>query len=608
MLLSEQDCLRYCETPAATADLAAGRVLEARHALHIDGKRPHLLAFLAETKPELASPEAYATLEKVATPATKPIYGQLSNLLDKVFTAQGRNFYFDFSRPELAEDFDAYLKDKRRTGQAFYGNFRRSWPRASRVGFQGVFLEDLPPEPTPQPEPVTTFIPSSEIWDIELTGDRIEYLVLRQQLEGSNVKFFCFDDQQCHKVLLRQGVYTYLTAEVTTHGLGYVPACPVTTRQLDPLRPVQRTSAIADSLEVATIYLRDANQHEMMKAYQGYAKMWSYGVDCDYVPPLSREDEASGISVRACTSGYCYNSQRGEYRCPACNGAGKRIPVGPDKVYIVKPAPQGETSVVDPGPAGYITPELDSAKYIGEQLILNEAKIEKAVLGKSGLLDQQKQDTLGGKILDWGPAYDRFADIAADAEVCLTFLLETKARYRYGEAFRDSAITLGRRWQVKSVNDLEAEYAAAKEAGLDDALLYSYLEEIIYTRYAGDPMELERNLLKLELTPFPTQTVDEAKLNAVVGRDDLLLKTYINDFFNRFERENGSILDFGSVLTHSKKVENIQATFNLYLDEKRKDPAFAGAGPSPAASGLPANGPERGSLATTEPQGAGVAS
>lgn len=576
MLLAEPDCLRLCEKPAATADLAVGRALERRHALHIDGKKADLLQFLVENKPELASPEAYGTLGKVATPATKPIYGQLANLLDKVFTAQGRNFYFDFTRPELAVDFDEYLKDKRRTGQPFFGTFRRAWARASRVGFQGVFLEDLPTEPTARPEPFTAYIPSSQIWDIGLTGDRVEYLILREDRKDETL-FYCYDDAQCHKVLFRSSSYTYLPEQATTHALGYVPACPVTTRQPDPLRPVQRTTMLADSLEVATIYLRDANGHEMMKAYHMYQKMWSYGVKCDYVPPLSAEERALGYFASECNAGRCSTTARGEFECPVCRGAGKRIPVGPDKTYILE-VPTDNTAPDIVPPAGYITPELASAEYIGKELVKNEAKIEKAVLGKSGLLDQQKQDTLGGKILDWAPAYDRFADIAADAEACLTFLLETKARYRYRSDFRQSAITLGRKWQVKSVNDLENEFAEAKKAGLDDAILYSYLEEIIYSRYAGDPMELERNLLKLELTPFPTQTVDEAAAAGVVGRADLLLKTYINDFFNRFERENGSILDFASLLSHGEKINRIQATFNTYLDDKSSQPAFAGGG------------------------------
>jgi hypothetical protein len=578
VLLTPEDCLRICETPAATADLAAGRALEARHALHLDGEKPALLRFLTENKPELASPEAFETLEKVAYPATKPIYAQLNTLLGKVFTAQGRNFYFDFARPELADDFSDYLKDKRRTGQPFYGTFRQTWLRAAFVGFQGVYLVDLPATAADgPPAPVASFIPSRDIHDLRLSGDRIEYLVLRQELKDDQTLYFCYDDQQCHKVLAKANSYTYLEADVTTHGLGYVPACPVTTTQPDPLRPVRRTSPLDASLEVATVYLRDANMHEMQKAYHGYQKMWSYGVDCT----STEKYDALSEFPSQCQTGRIYapGSESVWRACTSCKGQGKIIPIGPSKVYVVKPAPAGETSVVNPGPAGYITPELASAAYIGAELVKNEAKIEKAVLGKSGLLDQQKQDTLGGKILDWEPAYERFGALATDAEACLSFVLDTMATLRYREEFRQSQITLGRNYLAKSMSQLQAEYDEAKKAGLDDAMLYSILEDLIYTRWAGDPMELERNLLKLELTPVPTQTVKEAKDNGVIMPDDLLRKTYINDFFDWFENQHGSILEFASLLSHGEKINRIQEIFNTYLDDKRQaNPAGGAAG------------------------------
>lgn len=585
MLLTDTDCLRLCETPAHAADLAAGRALEARHALHLDGERAPLLAWLTLNKPELASPEAFATLETVAYPATKPIYAQITTLLSKVFTAQGRNFYFDFTRPELADDFADYLKSPKRTGQPFYGTFRKTWFRACLTGFQGVFLVDLPAraDMTGAPEPAATFIPSRDIHDLRVNGDRLEYLILRQELKDGQALYYCYDDTQCHKVLYQSGTYFYQAANAVPHGLGYVPACPVTTTQPDPLRPVRRTSPLDASLEVASVYLRDANMHEMQKAYHGYAKMWSYGVDCTSGEKYATTSEFPST----CQAGRIYapGSESVWRPCTACKGQGKIIPIGPSKTYIVKPAPQGETSVVNPGPAGYITPELESAKYIGDELVKNEAKIEKAVLGKSGLLDQQKQDTLGGKILDWGPAFDRFADLSADAEACLSFCFDTMARLRYPGEFRQSAVTLGRGYLAKSLEQLQAEYDAAKKAGLDDAMLYSILEDLIYTRWAGDPMELERNLLKLELTPCPTQTVAEAKLNGVIGPDDLLLKTYINDFFDRFERENGSILEFASLLSHGEKINRIQSTFNSYLDGKRTQQANAAAPDAGADAG-----------------------
>lgn len=261
-------------------------------------------------------------------------------------------------------------------------------------------------------------------------------------------------------------------------------------------------------------------------------------------------------------------SDGNKLKCPRCNGQGRYIPMGPDRGYIV----QAPTSKEDPDlrdPAGYITPDIESVKYIGEQLALNEAKIEKAVLGKEGILTQlTKVETAAGKDMDLGPMYDRLSTVSADVEAVARFITRTMALLRYGSAYRKQAVNYGRRYQVKSLSQLEAQYAAAKAAGLDDSVLYSYLEDIIYTKYQGDPMELQRNLLKLELTPFPTQTVKEAKDNGIATPEDLLLKQYLNDFVSRFERENGSILDFGAALPHSLKIERILEQFNAYLTEK----------------------------------------
>lgn len=150
MLLTPDDCIQFCKDPQATADLTAGRALEGRHLLHIDGDKARLQAFLAQQKPALlASPTAFETMLTIAKPATKPIMGGLTNILSKVFTAQGRNFYYQFNRPELADEFADFLKDTRRAGQSVYNQFRTLWFRALLVGFQGVMLVDMPAQAQP---------------------------------------------------------------------------------------------------------------------------------------------------------------------------------------------------------------------------------------------------------------------------------------------------------------------------------------------------------------------------------------------------------------------------------------------------------------------------
>lgn len=590
MLLSSAQCLLFCQRPAATADLAAGRALEARHRLHLDGTPAALLAFMELSRPDmLASPDVFNTLHKVAKSATKPIYAGLTNILNKVFTAAGSNFYYDFTDAALADDFGDYLSDTRRSGLDFYAQFRTNWGRPSFTGFQGVLLVDLAAPvtgsigevdevPLGLPEPVFSYVPSTKIHDIAVTGNRIQYLILIGQTADGQTEYYCYDDQQCHRVQWISGALTYQPALATGHGLGYVPACPITTRQTDPSLPVRRTSALADSLEVADVYLRDFNQHELGKAYHAFPKMWSYGVRCDYQAPLTDANGFEGTQL--CNAGRLTgpvgaNGYAGTYDCPQCKGQRRYIPVGPDKTYILE-APQNGDPTMTP-PAGYIVPDLTSLAYLGGELTANAGRIEKAVIGKEGVTAMQtKVESGNAKALDLAPVYDALNAYGDDAQAAMKFVVDTFGRLRYGSDYRASSIALGRKYHLKSADQLETEYASAKTAGLDSAVLYGYLEDLIYTRYAADRQELERNLLKLELTPAPHLTDQEAQAAGIIGEDDLLLKIYLNDFVARLERENGSILEFGCLLSHGAKIDKILIIFQTYIDGKRPKPTGTG--------------------------------
>ena len=604
MLLTPALCLQYCQQPAAAVDLTAGRALEGRHRLHLDGQPGPLLAFLELSRPDmLASPDVFNTLKKVAKSATKPIYAALTNVLSKVFTAAGSSFYYDFADAALADDFGDYLGDTTRAGLDFYAQFRTVWGQASLTGFQGVLLVDLATPlvgsigevddvPLGLPEPVFSCVPSSLVHDLRVCGHRIEYLILRALTADGQTEYYCYDDQQCHRVQYLSGTLVYMHALATTHGLGYVPACPVTTRQSDAMHPVRRTSALADSLEVADVYLRDFNEHELGKTYHAFPKMWSYGVRCDYQAPLIDGNGFEGL--QSCNAGRLLsngaagaNGYAGTYDCPRCKGQGKYIPVGPDKVYILE-APQGTEAAITP-PAGYIVPDLTSLEYLGAELTLNAARIEKAVIGKEGVTAlHTKVESGNAKALDLAPVYDALNDYGDDAQVAMKFVVDTFGRLRYGADYRASNVALGRKYHLKSADQLEQEYKAAKDSGLDSAVLYGYLEELLYARYASDPMELARNLLKLELTPAPHLTDKEAQDATIIGETDLLLKIYLNDFVARFERENGSILEFGCLLTHGAKIDKILLIFNTYVDGKRTKPTPAIGGPV----GLPIAAPD----------------
>lgn len=623
MLLSSDEVVALCEKPAYAADLDAGRALERRHRLHIDGTRGDLQRFLTEKKPSLlASPEAFTTMLEVMNPASSTLYEGYAGVLNKVFTAPGGTKYFEFTDPALADDFQDYLADTTRTGESVYEQFATTWSKESLTGFQGVFLVDILPQqeapiagvsgvPLGLPRPYFSYIDSGRIRDMKITGSRIEYLILTATDAKGQPEYYCWDALYCHRVQQGSNGLEYRLELRTTHARDRVPAVVVTRKVADAKRPVYRTSPLEKSLNRADDYLLNYNWERLGAAYHANQKMWAYGLDCDYVPNLTKQQYEDGCEVRACTAGRVWTSIDGvgtETVCPRCNGAGKYLPAGPDKVIFVKPAPQGETSVVDPGPVGYIVPDLTSLEYLREACDRDERTLEKAVLGKSGILEMQTKAESGLKAMtDLSPLTDRLDDRGRDSVAAEKEILDLMASFRYESDFKASQVSRGRRYHFYDEKTVMAEFESAKKAGADASMLYALLEDAIYAKFASDPMELERALLKLELTPAPHLTVTEAQELGFIGEDDLLLKAYLNDFISRFERENGSILEFGSAISHAKKIDNIQKTFNSYLDGKRRaepaplQPTTLGANPA----GVSANG--GGGASAADATGTGVA-
>ncbi len=400
MLLTDQEVLARLQKPAATVSIQLGRALERRHRLHIEGDKALLWEFLKACRPDdLVSDAEYNELQKIIKAGTKPIYSSLGNIISKVFTAAGTTRYFDFARPQLQEDWQDYLKSYSKPG--LYRTLEKKWFAASQVGFQGLFLVDLPATPEPGlPRPYFRYVPSSEVYDVEVVDDTVEYAVLEVVLEDSR-EYYCFDDLYCHRARLTKGNWEYLRAETTTHGLGFVPACCVTSRKPELSRPALRTSFVAESLELADVYLVDFNNLQRGKQKHVFQKFWSYGVRCEHIQPGSGCDtDPAYVSPASCNAGYLYY-ESGKQKCPRCKGQGRYIPTGPDKAYILEVPRQGDPSITPPG--GYIEPELKSVEFIATELETNERKIEKSVLGKEGILTQQtKVETAAGKDQDMG--------------------------------------------------------------------------------------------------------------------------------------------------------------------------------------------------------------
>jgi hypothetical protein len=578
VLLQPQTVVDLCTSPANAAAIAAGRKLESQHRLHIEGP-PDLLAGFLDGYATMATPKEREDIKSIAVAATVPKFGAYIEMLGKVFTARGANQYYEFSTPQAQQDFEDYL-----TAQQVQQRLQEKFAQASFLGFQGAFLVDLPAEPNAPdelPAPYWEYIPSSQIHDAKLTGNTFEYLILKQS-ETVNDKprdyYVCFDDQFAHLVITGDaGALSYSTARTVQHGLGYVPAWPPSLFTAAAANDVTRTSLLHKALHPAKAYLRDYNVHELSKTFHGFQKFWSFGVPCNGQRSVKMQDACEGealYTTLSCAGTGYFNYPDGHVEtCSKCSGEGKIIPVGPDKTYILQ-VPDSATSIDLRPPAGYIEPDIQTAVEQRAELVEKARELEQAALGQEGVLSRDVSiKTLGEKLLDLQPVYDRCATYGRSWKHVLQHVIDTIARLRHGADFKQSAINIGTKYAIETVGELEARYTAAKAAGYPDSVLFGLLEDIIYIKYADDPMELEYNRLKLYLEPVPTRSTSEVQAWLLAAPTDKELqalfkrKLSLNDYVARFERENSPLVQFGIRQPFKDRIDTILATFKEYDNE-----------------------------------------
>ena len=204
----------------------------------------------------------------------------------------------------------------------------------------------------------------------------------------------------------------------------------------------------------------------------------------------------------------------------------------------------------------------------------DEALIEKGALGTDGIFsNEKKQETATGKEIDTQPLFDTLTSFSNNGQFNEQFLTDALGVARYndsnetGKRYEGSLILWGKQFFVRSTQVIEKEYLESKKAGAPDYFLKGLLEELNFTKYDNNPKAKQRSVILSILEPFVVKTVEEVKL-LDVDVIDLTLKTYFNDFIERFELENINIVDYMSNSPFKGKIESIHSELINYSEEK----------------------------------------
>ena len=558
MVLSNEEILERIENPANEYYLQQGRKQEARHKLHVNGDMKELHKFLRRVD-LLETEDTFQLRVRSTTAYTKPIYAQIKNILFRGLSHVGNIVKFSFSNPRLEEDYREYLEDHWHDG--FFTNIHEQYKQISLTGFQGLFLVDVENEEgviTPYPTPVFKYISSHDIHDVSIKSNEVEYVILKTEFEVLDVynvarkvqRYITIDGERI--VWHDRDRNKYTMSNEIFHEIGYCPACVVTQVTERDDTDVQRASLISASLEHADILLTDHSEHQLNKKLHAFQEKWSYAQEC----PACEGKQVQTIST-----------EDGEHTitCRTCSGTGGIIPTGPSKVYMVNPPQRKDDAAIALPPAGYVVKDLSPTQYLFEQMTREEGNIPKSVFSKDGIVSFDPTNTTAtGKQIDLDQVHNKISEFTENAEFVIKFILETMGRYRYGQAFNSAHVAYSKNYSLRSAAQLESIYAEKKKSGIEENMLLASLKEILEAKYRDDTDELLRQQVKLDLTPFPTYTLAEIQSLSFVTEDQKRMKVNINDYFLRFETENGSVVEFASLLPYSRKIALIREIFQSY--------------------------------------------
>ena len=210
-------------------------------------------------------------------------------------------------------------------------------------------------------------------------------------------------------------------------------------------------------------------------------------------------------------------------------------------------------------------------KRLETKIVNSCVGVDNTILNETSLADKQVDATFESKdnVLNRIKKGFEEAQEWVDTTICLL---------RYGSAFISASINYGNEFYTLTPETLQKRYTAAKEGGASEAELDALRTQLIETTYRHNPMVLQRMLILNDLEPYRHRTQDEVKalreLN-LVSDAELILKADFMGFVKRFERENDNILEFGTAVPYSEKINNIYKTLLSYAEQRAERPSRA---------------------------------
>lgn len=577
MILTDEQIIKLLQEPRNGKSITSGAFLQKHHKYHVTGENYTELVSQVEGYESNAD---YLNVKKqIAKPATILITSVIIDNLNRWTNAQGTVKKCDFKDPDKNDEFQKVL-DQIWNGKSFEDFIQSFVKEAIYTEFNGFALVTKPQLDLENKvyiregiakeyeggnlDPYIIFISISDVKDYFLTGDKVEYLIIK--LDDQNKRFRVIDDARDMIVSIEdKSSKTFFAESDIPNELGYVPARMISSINENILNSQVKTSPI----------------NHILPALDRY-----FSCDCDlrmqYIKHLYPK---LAIVTRECTS--CNGSGKvsstiPEYKddkevvidCNTCHGTGREIPISRDGVIGIPMYLIPGDSPYPGSPATYITPEVESLKTAAEDLKQQRLDILYAGTGDKNIV-AESLNTATENIINSRSLEDRIAEISRMVEQFEIFLkTAVKELHKDFASIEDFEIIVkyGKKIALKNETDLQSEIKDAKSSGMNMSYVQGLQTDLIYVKYKNNKNELERQLLLNDIEPFAGYSIEEVlKMEKYVSDKDLKLKINFESLVDQLE--NSEPLETIAVGEGYKKRVNVikEKLYALIPKEEKKE-------------------------------------
>jgi hypothetical protein len=533
--------------------------------------------FLAWVRDEMKLPtekfNAFKAMCKLPL-ATNATVSMIQDEYEKIFTANDSFFDCLMLDDALKATFMSYLKDIIRIRDLFKTDIFDTWKTRPNT----ILLIDLPEvQTTLWPQPFINKIPIETVHDIDVMynvdgTDKIELLIYRatdllDETSGAIIRRYVVVDsvsyQVWHEKYETNGEQNFYLFKYANHGLSYVPASFMTSAKLYKHNPVARKVPISASLADLDNLQWLITAKRVLETYAPF-------------PIATIPDEDENCSNPNCHNGTIehYSMVLGgieTYPCPVCSRKNERSLIGPGTVWTQRvPKIKDEPWIANA--VSFTDPSVESLEYLQKEIDIQEWKIYENNVGDTGeVLPKQAVNEKQVKHSENGKE-NVFLRIAKDMEVTNKFTVDTMGRLMFGNWYVSSELTYGTEFLLWSTNDLQEHYKKFKESGLPQHVIAQKRQMLLQTEHRNNPYLLQRaNILSL-IEPWPDFGITEliAMQYHQLFPEEFDLKVNFSQIVDTFEVDNGDIVEFGSDIEYSKKIDNLKKAFKAYGKEKTR--------------------------------------